>query len=272
MAYNPIYRFFYCNGQKKEIADFKPIQASSGVYEVLRIYDGVPLFLEDHLERFYNSASLAGKTIRYGKSQIARFVMQLIRDNEVSEGNIFIWSADDFITFFIPHKYPDEKWYETGVRCGILMAERDNPKAKVFLTLVRQAAGEMMAKQGFYEVLLVDRAGRITEGSRSNVFFVKNDRLFTPKSGDVLSGITRQKIISLAQNMNIEIVEADIFLSEVAEFQALFLSGTSPKILPVSQLSEISFNLKDRLVRLIMQKYDKLIADYIQAEKGILDF
>lgn len=180
-------------------------------------------FLEDHLERFYNSASLAGKTIRYGKSQIAQFVMELIRDNEVSEGNIFIWSADAFITFFIPHKYPDEKWYETGVRCGILMAERDNPKAKVFLTSVRKAADEMMAKQGFYEVLLVDSAGRITEGSRSNVF-VKNDRLFTPKAGDVLSGIARQKIISLAQNMNIGIAEADIFLSEVEEFQALFLA------------------------------------------------
>ena len=110
------------------------------------------------------------------------------------------------MTFFIPHKYPDKKWYETGVPCGILMAERDNPKAKVFQTSVRRKADEMIENQGLFEVLLVDRGGRITEGSRSNVFFVKNDRLFTPKGGDVLSGITRRKIISLAQEMNIELV------------------------------------------------------------------
>ncbi len=123
-----------------------------------------------------------------------------------------------------------------------------------------------------FEVLLVDRGGRITEGSRSNVFFVKNDRLFTPKGGDVLSGITRRKIISLAQEMNIELVEADIFLSEISGFQALFLSGTSPKILPVSQLAEMNFNPRNALLRLLQEKYDALIAGYIHARKENPDF
>ncbi len=267
MAYSPIHRFCYFNGQKREVGDFSPMQASGGVYEVLRIYDGIPLFLEDHLERFETSALLAGRNVRYNSSRIAGFITALIRDNEVSEGNILIWSGDALLVCFVPHNYPGAEWYETGVHCGILKAERDNPKAKVFQTSVRQMADEMMAKQGFYEVLLVDRAGRITEGSRSNLFFVKNEQLFTPKAGDVLSGITRKKIISLAQNQGIEVNETDVFLSEISQFQAAFLSGTSPKILPVSQVSDLRFNPKNSLVRQLMEDYDKLIAGYIRERK-----
>ncbi len=272
MAYHPIHRFYYCDGVKKKLSDFRLPEASGGVYEVVRIYDGIPLFFEEHLERFYTSASLAGKTVHYSNSQIAGFVRELIRENQIFSGNVLIWLADALMTFFIPHKYPDKKWYETGVPCGILMAERDNPKAKVFQTSVRRKADEMIENQGLFEVLLVDRGGRITEGSRSNVFFVKNDRLFTPKGGDVLSGITRRKIISLAQEMNIELVEADIFLSEISGFQALFLSGTSPKILPVSQLAEMNFNPRNALLRLLQEKYDALIAGYIHARKENPDF
>src|SRR5690606_31138973 len=139
----------------------------------------------------------------------------LINENKVSTGNILLSCKENLKAFFIPHKYPVPQWYETGVPCGILKAERENPNAKVFQTPVRQQADEMMEKQDLYEVLLVDHFNSVTEGSRSNVFFVKNDSLVTPPANEVLLGITRQKTIELAKKAGISINEQDVLFNDL---------------------------------------------------------
>lgn len=262
MVYNPLHRYFIFNGELRPNNTFKAYENSGGIYEVLRVESGVPLFTEDHLERFYHSAALAGKTIRFSQREITLFISELIRENRVSSGNILLSWNENLKAFFIPHKYPDPKWYETGVPCGILKAERKNPNAKVFQTPVRQQADELMAKEGLYEVLLVDHFNRITEGSRSNVFFVKNDSLITPPGNEVLLGITRQKTILLAEQAGIPFNEQDVLLNDLPHFQAVFITGTSPKILPVSQIGEYRFDPQNPLVRLLRKKYDELISDY----------
>lgn len=265
MVYFPLHRYFIFNGELRPNVLFKAFENSGGIYEVLRVEKGVPLFMEDHLERFYHSASLAGKTIRFNSDQINRFILELIRENKVLTGNILLSCKENLKAFFIPHKYPDSKWYQTGVRCGILKAERENPNAKVFQTPVRQQADKLMEKQNLYEVLLVDHLNRITEGSRSNVFFVKNDALVTPPGKEVLMGITRQKTILLALETGIPVMEHDVFLDDLPHFQAVFITGTSPKILPVSQIGEWKFDPQNQLIQRLQKKYDKLILDYMNS-------
>jgi branched-chain amino acid aminotransferase len=265
MVYNPLHRYFIFNGELKPNSEFRASENAGGIYEVLRVESGVSLFTEDHLERFYNSAALAGKAIRFGQSEITLFISELIRENQVLTGNILLSCKENLKAFFIPHKYPDSKWYETGVPCGILKAERENPNAKVFQTPVRQQADEMMEKEGLYEVLLVDHFNRVTEGSRSNVFFVKNDSLITPPGNEVLLGITRQKTILLAKEAGIPLFEKDVLLEDLPRFQAAFITGTSPKILPVSQIGEGKFDPQNYLVQQLRKKYDELIADYIKS-------
>ncbi|WP_372948369.1 aminotransferase class IV [Mariniphaga sp.] len=265
MVYFPLHRYFIFNGELRPNALFKAFENSGGIYEVLRVENGVPLFMEDHLERFYHSASLAGKTIRFNSDQISRFILELIHENKVLTGNILLSCKENLKAFFILHKYPDPKWYQNGVRCGILKAERENPNAKVFQTPVRQQADKLMEKKDLYEVLLVDHLNRITEGSRSNVFFVEKNALFTPPGNEVLLGITRQKTILLAKEAGIPFFEKDVLLEDLPRFQAAFITGTSPKILPVSQIGEGKFDPQNYLVQLLRKKYDELIADYIKS-------
>lgn len=265
MVYYPLHRYFIFNGELRPNTAFKAFENSGGIYEVLRIENGIPLFIEDHLKRFYNSASLAGKTIHFNSAEIAGFVSELIRENGVDTGNILISCKENLKVYFIPHKYPNSNWYENGVPCGILKAERHNPNAKVFQTQVRQQADELMKKEGLYEVLLVSDFHGITEGSRSNVFFVKNDCLLTPPGDGVLHGVTRQKTILLAKNAGIPFYEKDIFLDDLSLFQGVFITGTSPKILPVSQIGSLSFDSGQRIVQLLREKYDELISDYIKS-------
>jgi branched-chain amino acid aminotransferase len=266
MIYFPLYRYFSYNGEIKLNNEFKVSENTGGVYEVLRVVQGFPLFMEDHLERFFSSASIAGIKIRFSKEQIAGFVTELISQNRITEGNILVSCKINLKAFFIPHKYPHKNWYETGVRCGVLKAARQNPHAKVFQTPVRQQADKLMRKQNLYEVLLVDHFNRITEGSRSNVFFVKNDSLITPPGNGVLLGITRRKTILLAEKAGIPFFEQDILLDELPHYQAAFITGTSPKILPVSQISEWKFDPQNQLVQLLRKKYDELILDYMNSK------
>lgn len=268
MNYYPIHDYYIINGNTKPVERYQNQSDEDGIYEVLRIEKGVPLFMEEHLDRFYKSASLAKKSIRFNNNEITGFIKVLISKNKVLTGNILILCKDNLKLFYINHKYPESEWYEIGVICEILKAERKNPNVKIYQSSVRQQANALIKEKGLYEVLLTDQSDRITEGSRSNLFFIKNDELITPPSAKVLMGITRQKTILLAKKAGIPFSEQDVYVKNLAGFQALFITGTSPKILPVSQIGNMSFNPQHPLVKLLQNSYNKLVSDYIATNSG----
>jgi len=267
MALLPVHTVFSLNGAIVPCSAFVESENEGGIYEVLRVEQGVPLFLDEHLNRFYHSAQIAQQTIGFQAGEIARFITALIRANEVDSGNILISWKEKLKAFFIPHYYPGPQQYAEGVVCGVLHAERNAPNAKVFQTDVRKKANAMIERLGVYEVVLVDRTGKITEGSRSNLFFIRNKQLVTPLSDKVLLGITRQKTLECARGLALEVVEEDIALNSLANFDAAFITGTSPKILPIKQIGDIEFRVDNLLLRKLMQQHDALISDYIACHR-----
>lgn len=263
MAVFPIHNYYLFNGNLEPVNQYKPDENTGSVYEVIRIVRGVPLFLSDHLQRFMHSAELAQINIDYSDIEIEESLLQLIKSNQVSEGNILISCKENLSAFFIPHKYPGQVLYEKGIQLGILHAERQNPNAKVFQTSVRQQADEMKLANDFYEVLLVDHLNRITEGSSSNVFFVKQNKIITPPSSEILEGITRKKAILLAQKLNIDVEERSIYMTELASFESAFITGTSPKILPVKQIDAINYDPGNLLTGKLIAQYEMLTDEYI---------
>ncbi len=263
MVQYPLHRVYIYNGQIKANTEFIVSENTGGIYEVIRVVQSVPLFVDEHLERFFASARLAKCAIPFSIEEITRFLLQLTDENKVSEGNILLSCKFNLKAFFISHKYPDEQFFSSGVTCGILHAERENPNAKVFQTSVRQRADEMMEKEGYYEVLLVDHSGRITEGSRSNVFFISGNQLYTPPGNEVLLGITRSKTIRLARELNLPFYEQEIKFDQVNSFDAAFITGTSPKILPLSHINGRLFDAQNKVVQQLLKKYNELINRYV---------
>ncbi|MFW6257683.1 MAG: aminotransferase class IV [Prolixibacteraceae bacterium] len=263
MALFPVHNYFVYNNQLLPVSQFIPSENEGGIYEVLRVVEGVPLFLEEHLVRFYHSAEIANKKIRFSPEQIHKFLINLIQKNRVFEGNILISCKINLKAFFVPHKYPTTKMFETGIKCGVLKAERENPNAKVFQTSVRERANKLIEEKGYYEVLLIDHFGRITEGSRSNIFFVKDDELITPPGNEVLLGITRGKTIILARELNIPFKEKDVYYDDLNQYHAAVITGTSPKILPVKKIENVKFDAADVIVRRLISAYNLLIQQYI---------
>jgi branched-chain amino acid aminotransferase len=124
---------------------------------------------------------------------------------------------------------------------------------------LRDAADAAIKEKSVFEVLLADRHGNITEGSRSNVFFIKDGELYTPPAAQILKGVTRLKVLEVAEKMGLKIHEEAISAEQALESDAAFISGTSPGVLPISSIEDRSFDVNDAVLRQIMNNYDQLL-------------
>lgn len=246
--------------------------ADHSVYEVIRLMDGVPLFLEDHFERLLSSAHMTGIEFNMQLPELLQAIDELKYVNRQTIGNIkFLLSKTgvmmNWSMAFIPHSYPSDTNYQEGVPTGFLHAERNNPKAKVIQRLVREKADQLIAEKKLFEVLLVDRNGSVTEGSRSNVFFVRDGHFYTAPANMVLSGVTRKRVLECLSELNFPVTEKVVLFNEANQYEAVFLTGTSPKVLPVNAIDEFTFKTGHPLVRELMSHYDRKIDEYIQSRK-----
>lgn len=264
-----IYNF---NVLKNEQFEDSMVSKGTSLYEVIRIIDQVPIFLENHLQRLQNSAGIADIKLWMDKDEIKENIIKLIKVNKVKEGNIKIVfnyegkeenPKNTFLAYFIRHHYPSKKQYENGVPTVLCFMERSNPNAKIINTDLRKAADEKLKESSAYEAILVDRNGNITEGSRSNVFMVKEDAVLTAPLEDVLPGITRQMIIKICNDENIKLKEDKINYNGLNELDALFITGTSPKVLPINKVENIIFNSPNNsIVQKISAVYNNIIEKY----------
>jgi branched-chain amino acid aminotransferase len=242
------------------------------VYEVIRIIDGIPLFVEDHFDRLQNSLKTHGYEINLGLEDFITKIGELIQHNSCLIGNIkFVYlsfgNLSKWAYFFIPHHYPSELDYQLGVSTDLLRVERKSPNSKIIQKSVREMADQLIADQNLYEVLLVDHEDQITEGSRSNVFFVKDEVLYTAPASKVLVGITRQKVLECLRDLGFEVVEKGVSVKEINRFDAIFLTGTSPKVLPVQSIGNLNYNTRLNCIKSLMNCYDGRIAQYIRSRK-----
>ena len=241
-----------------------PENQDEALYEILRVIDRVPVFWKEHFERLVHSAELAGISLSMDKEQFSIRLKKLIRKVGFKLGNIKILvvreqDKEQFYFYFITHNYPTRTDYKSGVKLGLFKAERLQPQAKVIQQELRAQVDQMILEGKLYEVLLVNRHGNITEGSRSNVFFIRGETFKTPPAKQVLRGITRAKVIECIRQLNFELEEETISQKDLKTFDAAFLTGTSPKVLPISEINDIHFRQVAPAVKKIMNSYNEMI-------------
>ena len=269
--------FFIENEKIKERDSFEEsfLKGGKSLYEVIRIIDGAPLFLKSHLERFYNSAKLEGLNLWLDEEEIKENINRHIEINRVSIGNIKLvfnfnkGKNNTFLCYFLKHNYPEEIEYKRGVKTILYHGERENPNAKVINMDFRKIVGEKIKEEKAYEAILVDRNGYITEGSKSNIFMIKDGKVITAPIEKVLPGITRQNIIDVCKNLNLKVEEEKVHYKHIGKLEGLFISGTSPKVLPIKSVDEIEFkSSENKLILSIIEGYNKAIEEDIKGYKN----
>ncbi|WP_430810091.1 MULTISPECIES: aminotransferase class IV [unclassified Carboxylicivirga] len=224
------------------------------VYEVFRIQASTPLFLDDHLNRLTHSLKTAGKVSPVRISMLPRRLQVLYTANNINDGNVkldlrFKNNGDAyFLAYFIPARYPNEAERKEGIVCTLQYDERTHPTAKIYNASIRNKANDIIAQEHVYETLLVNHRHALTEGSRSNLFFIKDDTLITAKEQEVLPGIMRQQIINCALELKIKIVYRSLPMDELPVMEAAFISGTSPRLLPIRRIDEHPFQANHPLL------------------------
>lgn len=266
------------NGIIKECTGSDPaaiLDAHEGIkiYEVIRIIDGIPLFFEDHYIRMCKSFQSLGHACRIGAEEFREQIHRIVAVNENENCNIkfIIFSANGeqrVLGYISKSYYPSLEEIRNGVPVGLLPLERENPNIKLVDHDYKKKINKIKAEKGFYEVFLVDREGNVTEGGTSNIFFIKGNKILTASEEKVLKGITRMHVIEVCKDMGYEVVETSIAASRLHEAEGVFLSGTSPKVLPVSSIDDIKYSsAKHPVIAAIREAFDDMINEYLMKNR-----
>ncbi len=243
------------------------------VYEVFRVIDGIALFLEDHFARLLSSCQLSSVDFLLDFSIFREQVYSLISANSLTIGNIKVVVLQnnnrEFETniFFTEHQYPTEDQFDSGVELALMDGIRRNPNAKVMDVSLRSKANALKQSRNVYETLLVDQDGFITEGSRSNVFFVRKGEVITPPLADVLPGITRKHILDVCKTLGLPVKEEKVATYAINEIEGVFISGTSRKVLPANRIDNLCFDARHPVINKIKAGFNEMVKNYIMANK-----
>ena len=261
---------FMINWQLCPSADFSRLYhvVEPSCYEVIRLMGGRPLFLNEHYDRLTATAASIGQVLPFSLGELEGHITDLAVANGASDYNVKLIFNDfarggTVYLFFTPTAYPTEEMYARGVATDFLSSVRPNPHAKIINQGLRDDADALMAEKGLFEAVLVNEKNQVTEGSKSNLFFIRGDTLVTSPADTVLLGVTRQRVLRLAAEHGIPVSEEPIPAEGLSVFSAGFISGTSPKILPIARVGEVRYDVNDPLLRRVMALYDGEIDRYL---------
>lgn len=236
-------------------------------YEVIRIVDGIPLFWEDHLARLHRSVQgrLAVPQNLYQES------LDLIAANKLPQANLrLVLTGTWRVIHLIPSYYPDPALRSKGVPVGLLEWEREDPNSKIIRSDYKMAVARRFAEPGpfgdYFELLLADRAGLLTEGSRSNLFFIKGNTVFTAPDEKILIGITRKYIMAAIARSGADLEERLFTIEQVGagEAEAAFISGSPIDVLAIRAIEHFRFDSGQHpLLLKIDRAYQDIVAAYI---------
>ncbi|MCX6223349.1 MAG: aminotransferase class IV [Bacteroidia bacterium] len=233
------------------------------VYEVFRVLQHKPLFLAEHLDRMFHSIELLGFDKPYSPDQMKKHLFELLDTEPERIGNIKIrlsWWPEPILEIgYIPHIYPTLQEQSEGVEVSTFHAIRNTPNIKLWNAALRARTNQALQDLGVFEVLLVNEAGNITEGSRTNHFYVKDSVLCTAPLESVLPGITRQKVIDAADVLNIKLIENYLHESEVGQVDEMFTSGTSAGVQPIAVVNGIRLPEDKPVTLRLQQVYNQMV-------------
>jgi branched-chain amino acid aminotransferase len=189
------------------------------------------------MERLTKSVKLQRKEVLADIPALRKDILSLTRSDRKKEANLKIVfnynnGSNNYLVYFIEPIYPTEEQYKKGVKGILFFAERRDPESKVINHKLRSSIYYKLIHEGGYEALLVNENNLITEGSRTNIFFLKGDTLVTAPDKVILNGITRKHILEICRENNIKVELACVKVEDISEFDAVFMTGTSPMVLP----------------------------------------
>ena len=258
-----------------------------GVWEGIRLHQSKLIFINEHMDRLFESAAGISLNIPYTKKKIIDEINKVLLKNSMKDHvhiRLIISRGDKITPYQNPnanvgpinfviipeYKKTDPKIYENGIRIGRVPIIRpsDNILSTHYNTLSKLnciLASIEANKLAFDEGIMNDPEGNISTCNSTNLFFIKENKVMTSKGKYCLNGITRGKAIQICKSNNIPISEKEFNYDHIIDCDEAFVTGTFAGIIPVSKIENRNLNStnSDSLVNKIRLLYNKYIQEKI---------
>lgn len=215
-----------------------------GLFETIRIYNGKPFMLYEHIRRMMTSAGLLNISMCMDENEIARQVGIFIESAGIHNMVLKIIltkgvdNVSNIIFTYRTVSYSDND-YKRGFSSTISKIRRNVFSPLTFMKTLNYM-DNIIAKQeateaGCDEAIILNTRDRLCEGSMSNVFFIKNNRLYTPNVGNgLLPGIVRQAVIDkIAPAIGMEVFQGEFDSAQLIEADEAFLTNSVMQVMPL---------------------------------------
>jgi len=250
------------------------IQRGYGVFDFFKVLNSTPVFLEDHLNRFYFSAEQMRLNIEYAKDELKKIIFELLQKNNADDTGMRItltggYSADGYQLskpnlIVSQHSFstPAKEQFEKGIKLVSYEHQRQLPHVKSIDYLMAIWL-QPFIKQNKADDVLYHQNGIVSECPRSNFFLITNDNKIVTPSKNILKGVMRTKLIETAK-INFEIEERKITIKEIKTAREAFITSTTKIILPVSQVDEHIFSKHNPVTTQLYHSLLYLLSKQIQ--------
>ncbi|WP_425360276.1 branched-chain amino acid transaminase [Candidatus Tisiphia endosymbiont of Ceraclea dissimilis] len=251
---------------------------SGGVFEGEKAYNGKIFKLEEHTQRLIESAKSLSIEVPCSFENIIEAHQLLITKNNIKDAYIrpLIWFGSESLNLtnvnlsvnLLIAAVPSTLRPSGALSLHIARWRKCHPNSlppqckssgHYNMMIVCQKEAKSL---GYDDAILLDWRGYVAECSTANIFFVKDDQLFTPIADSFLNGITRQTIIKLANDLNIKVIEEYITPDRVGEFNECFMTGTAVEVKGIKSinLGERNVIFEDsKITNLLKKEYNDLV-------------
>jgi len=276
------------------------VHYGSSVFEGIRCYNtkkgSAILRLREHVERLFNSGKIYRMEIPYTVDEICDAVIETVKVNNLKDCYIrpiafrgykelgvypLNCPMDTVIAAWEWGKYLGDEAIENGVDIGVSTWRRMAPNtlpnmAKAGANYMNSQLAKMESvSNGFDEAIMLDYHGTVSEGSGENIFLVKDCELYTPHASlSLLSGITRDSITKLAEDMGIKVNEEPIPREMLYLADEIFMTGTAAEVTPVRSVDGIKIGNGKRgeITEKLQTKFFNIVEGIDEDKHGWLTF
>jgi branched-chain amino acid aminotransferase len=270
------------------------IHYGTSIFEGIRAYwNGKNLHvfrLDEHVKRFRRSGQFYNISLNYSDKVISDAIIGICKKNNIKKScyiRPFYFVGDYGINLHVTEKAPTnvaiftfpfgDLFNKNGITAGVVswrkFSDTSTPaQAKMGGNYLNSIIATQEAKRnGFDEAILLDHNGNVSEAPGENIFIVRDGQLLTPSiASSALEGITRDAIIKIAKDLDMDFIERDIARSELIISDEIFLTGTAAEITPIISMDskKIGNGKPGDITKKMMQEYTDIVMnknnDYAQ--------
>lgn len=242
-----------------------------GLFETMRSQDNRIVYLGQHLARIKHDSKIIGIKFSYSTLQLKKTIKELVRLNCLSDAcvRLIFWEKQNSghilisakkYTVFAPGQY--RRGFRVNISRFRSQADSVFTRLKTTQRILYELSYRQAKAKGFNEAILLNHYGYLAEATRSNIFFIKDNELFTPAlECGCLAGITRKAVFALARKSRIKVHEGNFTPQDLIASDEAFLTNSLIGIMPLVKVEKenIGNGLAGRLTGDFIKRYNFLL-------------